>query len=64
MVLSFIFGRFFVRKSLHDLRTLSKKIRASDITKPSGKLRFDHLPENDEINSIARAIENLESRIL
>lgn len=62
--LSFIFGRFFVRKSLRDLRKLWKKIRTSDITRPNGELKFDHLPENDEINSIARAIENLESRIM
>ena len=63
VILSFIFGRFFVRKSLRDLRTLGKKIRSSDITRPNWKLMFDHLPENDEINSIAKAIENLESRI-
>lgn len=62
--LSFIFGRFFVRKSLRDLRTLWKKIRSSDITRPNWKLRFDHLPENDEINSIAKSVENLETRIL
>lgn len=63
VVLSFIFWRIFVVRSLRDLRTLSKRVWKRDITKANWNLSFEHLPEHDEINSIARSIENLENRI-
>lgn len=63
LLTSFIFGRLFVQRSLRDLRTLAKNIRNRDVTKTNWSLIFWHLPANDEINSIARSIENLESRI-
>lgn len=60
---SFIFGRLFVQRSLRDLHTLSKKLRKRDVSQANWWLVFHHLPEHDEINSIAKAVENLENRI-
>lgn len=60
---SFIYGRFFVKRSLRDLNALAQNIRNRDVTKATWWLQYSHLPKNDEINAIARAIENLENRI-
>ncbi len=60
---SFILGRLFVRRSLRDLTTLINKLhhRAPDESQDS--LIMSHLPQNDEINSIATAIMWLEQRV-
>ncbi len=60
---SFILGRLFVRRSLRDLTDLIKKLhhRAPDESQDS--LIMSHLPQDDEINSIATAIMWLEKRV-
>lgn len=63
LIWSFVFGRFFVQRSLRDLRNLARNVRHRDVTQATWWLMYNHLPEHDEINSIAKAIDWLEQRI-
>lgn len=63
LIWSFVFGRFFVQRSLRDLRNLARNVRHRDVTQATWWLMYSHLPEHDEINSIAKAIDWLEQRI-
>ena len=62
-VWSFFFGRLFVHRSLRDLRNLIQKLDQRSLTEENPPLVAPHLPEDDEINTIATSITNLEDRI-
>jgi signal transduction histidine kinase len=60
---SFLLGTMFVRRSLRDLTTLTKKLKNRSPELKQVSLHASHLPADDEINAIADAIMWLENRV-
>ena len=63
LVLSFMLSGSVVRISLKDIITLSKSVKHSDISSLNEQHYFDNLPQDDEINTIAMAINTMKRRI-
>jgi signal transduction histidine kinase len=53
----------FVKNSLRDMYTLASRMSASDISNLQDSLVFSHLPENDEINVVAKSIDTMKETI-
>ncbi len=63
VIVSFILSHYVVRVSLQDIAILSSSVKGSDITTLSKEHYFDHLPDDDEINTIADAINTMKRTI-
>jgi len=61
--LGYVISHAFVRKSLCDLHTLADRVDQIDIEGLHANLAFAHLPENDEIQRVARAIQKMNAKL-
>jgi methyl-accepting chemotaxis protein len=58
-IASFFIGQMFVRRALRDLRYVTKKIEELHIDALQFEHSLDHLPEHDEIRTIAQALSTM-----
>lgn len=60
---SYWISRWLVARGLKDLYRLAEGVKASDIETLHKKLEMSHLPEDDEINIVARSIDTMKQKV-
>ena len=61
--LSFLLGRWFVRWAMRDIRQITSKIKDLHIDELSFWHQLDHLPEDDEMRTLARTLQDMASSL-
>jgi signal transduction histidine kinase len=61
--ISYVGSRWFVRRALRDLHELSAYVSSLDVDTLHSSIDFEHLPDDDEIQTVARAINEMGSKI-
>ncbi len=62
-LISYLASRRFVKRALRDVYSIADFAQSIDVDKLENNLHFDHLPETDEINTIALSLNQMTSKL-